>query len=145
MTRQMHKRAIPVLAPVPRAPESELMVACAAGWLHVVRRLIAAGLDPNHVSEQGETPLTYAATWGHETVVACLLAKGAKVDSPPSPAWTPLMYASFRGNRRIVLALLINGADPQRRDRRGCTAVDLAKSAGRLHCASLIRSWGRED
>jgi ankyrin repeat protein len=133
------------MAPVARAPESELMVACAAGWLHVARRLIAAGVDPNSISEQGETPLTCAATWGHEAVVACLLAKGAKVDAPPAPAWTPLMYAAFRGNRRIVLALLINGADPQRRDRRGATAMDLAKRAGRLDCVSLIRSWTAED
>jgi ankyrin repeat protein len=128
-----------------RVPESELMVACAAGWLYVVRRLIGAGVDTNHVSVQGETPLTYAATWGHESVVACLLAKGAKVDSPPEPAWTPLMYAASRGNRRIVLALLINGADPQRRDWDGRTAMDLARNAGHLDCVSLIKSWGRGD
>lgn len=140
----MHKE---VFAPLRdgHVPESELMVACAAGWLHVVRRLIASGVDANHVNQQGETPLTYAATWGHEAVVACLLAKGAKVDHPLEPGWTPLMYAAFRGNRRIVLALLINGADLARQDRNGRTAADLAKSAGHLDCASLIKTWGRPD
>jgi uncharacterized protein len=144
MTQSLQRQAIR-MAPEPRAPDSELMVACAAGWVHVARRLIAAGVDPNYVNEHGETPLTYAATWGHETVVACLLAKGAKVDGPPQPTWTPLMYAALRGNRRIVLALLINGADPQRRDRRGVTAMELAKQAGRLDCVALIRSWGSEQ
>jgi uncharacterized protein len=126
-------------------PESELMVACAAGWLHVVRRLLAAGVDANHVNEQGETPLTYASTWGHETVVACLLAKGAKVDYPAEPAWTPLMYASSRGNRRVIMALLINGADILRRDKLGRTASDLARNAGHLDCAALIKTWARPD
>jgi ankyrin repeat protein len=121
------------------------MVACAAGWLHVVRRLIAAGVDSNHVNEQGETPLTYASTWGHEAVVACLLAKGAKVDHPSTPCWTPLMYAASRGNRRVVLALLINGADIAREDKLGRTAADLAKNAGHMDCASLIKTWGRPD
>lgn len=121
------------------------MVACAAGWLRVVRRLIASGVDINHVNPQGETPLTYAASWGHEAVVACLLAKGAKVDYPGEPAWTPLMYAAFRGNRRIVLALLIHGADPFRPDRTGRTAADLARSSGHLACTSLIRGWGCAD
>jgi ankyrin repeat protein len=136
-----------VVAPPPEvnSPESELMVACAAGWLQVVRRLIANGIDANHVNEQGETPLTYAATWGHEAVVACLLAKGAKVDHPVELAWTPLMYAASRGNRRIVLALLINGADVLRHDRNGRTAADLAGNAGHLDCASLIKTWGRPD
>jgi uncharacterized protein len=125
--------------------ESELMVACAAGWLHVVRRLIAAGVDANHVNQQGETPLTYAATWGHESVVACLLAKGAKVDLPAQPGWSPLMYAAARGNRRTVLALLINGADVLRQDRQGRTAADLAKNGGHLESVALIRTWGRAD
>lgn len=131
--------------PEMHAPETELMVACAAGWLHVVRRLIAAGVDVNHINEQGETPLTYAATWGHESVVACLLAKGAKVDHPAEPAWSALMYAASRGNRRIVLALLINGADVARSDKNGRTAADLAKNGGHLECASLIKTWGRPD
>jgi uncharacterized protein len=137
----------PVVAPPQElhVPESELMVACAAGWLHVVRRLIATGVDANYVSEQGEMPLTYAATWGHESVVACLLAKGAKVDGPTEPAWSPLMYAASRGNRRVVLALLINGADPQRRDKNGRTAADLARNAGHMDCVALMKSWGRAE
>jgi ankyrin repeat protein len=144
MRNQMHKAVDAPLREVP-VPESELMVACAVGWLHVVRRLLAAGVDANHVNQQGETPLTYAATWGHEAVVACLLAKGAKVDHPLESGWTPLMYAGFRGNRRIVLALLINGADVYRRDKNGRTAADLAKNAGHLDCATLMKTWGRPD
>jgi ankyrin repeat protein len=144
MSTQMHKEVV-VAPSETHSPESELMVACAAGWLHVVRRLIGAGVDANHVNEQGETPLTYAATWGHESVVACLLAKGAKVDHPGTPSWTPLMYAASRGNRRVVLALLINGADIVRTDRLGRTAADLAKNAGHTDCASLIKTWGRPD
>ena len=140
----MHKEVVAAPGET-HSPESEMMVACAAGWLHVVRRLIAGGVDANHVNEQGETPLTYAATWGHEAVVACLLAKGAKVDHPSAPSWTPLMYAASRGNRRVVLALLINGADILREDKLGRTAADLAKNAGHMDCASLMKTWGRPD
>jgi uncharacterized protein len=144
MNTSMHKEIV-ATTPDLHAPESELMVACAAGWLHVVRRLIAAGVDVNHVNEQGESPLTYAATWGHESVVACLLAKGAKIDLPAEPAWSALMYAASRGNRRIVLALLINGADATRKDKNGRTAADLAKNGGHVECASLIKTWSKAD
>jgi ankyrin repeat protein len=144
MITPMHKEVVAASGEM-HTPESELMVACAAGWLHVVRRLLAAGVDANHVNPQGETPLTYASMWGHETVVACLLAKGAAVDHPAAPAWTPLMYASSRGNRRVVLALLINGADILREDKMGRTAGELAKNAGHLDCAALIKTWGRPD
>lgn len=144
MSTQMQKEVVAAPSET-HSPESELMVACAAGWLHVVRRLIAGGVDANHVNEQGETPLTYAATWGHESVVACLLAKGATVDHPSKPGWTPLMYAASRGNRRVVLALLIHGANILRVDMLGRTAADLAKNAGHTDCASLIKTWGRPD
>ncbi len=144
MRNQTQREAVVALQEL-SAPESELMVACAAGWMQVVRRLIASGMNANYLNEMGETPLTYAATWGHESVVACLLAKGAGVDGPAEPAWTPLMYAAARGNRRIVLALLINGADPLRRDKNGRNAADLAQKAGHADCATLINSWGRTD
>jgi ankyrin repeat protein len=46
------------------------------GHLHCVRRLIAAGADPNLRDVNDDTPLMLAAERGEKDVVAVLLASG---------------------------------------------------------------------
>lgn len=47
------------------------------GMLQTVRKLLAAGFDPNSPAWQGRTPLHHARNRKHRTVVAALLAAGA--------------------------------------------------------------------
>jgi ankyrin repeat protein len=137
-----HKNVYPLARPscVPgeRTKQSELMVACVAGKLGVVRRLLAAGVDPNHVNEFGETPLTYAVAAQAKRVVALLLSRGANIELPATPSWSPLMYAAAVGNFEVLNLLLNKGADPKRQDRDGRTPAVLAKTAGHFRCAALL-------
>lgn len=123
-----------------RRAQSRLMVACAAGWRRTVERLLAKGVDANHVNEDGETPLTYAAAWKRGSVIDCLLANGAVPDLPSQSGWTPLMYAALVGDETSVVALLDAGADVSRRNAVGRSAAELAAAAGHVRCAWLILS-----
>jgi serine/threonine-protein phosphatase 6 regulatory ankyrin repeat subunit A len=46
----------------------------------VVKLLLEKGADPNSKSNNGRTPLSYAAGYSHKAVVKLLLEKGA---NPP--------------------------------------------------------------
>jgi uncharacterized protein len=123
-----------------RQRRSEFMVACASGDLTKVERMLADGIDPNHVSDLGGTPLTWAVAWGRDDVVDCLLNHGADVELPARPAQSPLMYAASKGNRSIVTMLIAHGADAFRKDENGRLPVDMAIDSGHLQCAYLIEA-----
>ena len=59
-----------------KQPEA-LGLAAWEGMLQTVRKLLAAGFDPNSPAWQGRTPLHHARNRKHRTVVATLLAAGA--------------------------------------------------------------------
>jgi ankyrin repeat protein len=120
------------------ARQSELMVACATGHLALVKRLLAAGADPNGVNAFGETPLTYAVAAGRQAVVRYLLAKGANVELPARPGWGPLMYAAASGNHRILMTLIEQGADLSRQDVAGRSAALVARERGHFRCAATL-------
>lgn len=65
--------------------------------LAVIDRLIALGLDPNHVDENGETAMHGAAYRNYPAVVDRLASHGADSavwDRPNKYGWTPTMIAS---------------------------------------------------
>lgn len=55
-----------------------LGLAARLGMLQTVRRLLAAGFDPNSLAWQGRTPLHHARNGKHRTVARALLAAGAQ-------------------------------------------------------------------
>jgi hypothetical protein len=54
---------------------------------------------------------------------------------------TPLMFAASLGHTDIARILLDAGCDPNKRDRRGNTALDLASKAGHEDCATVIEEY----
>jgi uncharacterized protein len=62
----------------PRRQPEALGLAAKQGMLQTVRKLLAAGFDPNSRAWQGQTPLHHARNRKHRTVVEALLAAGAK-------------------------------------------------------------------
>lgn len=58
----------------PRQQPEALGLAAKLGMLQTVRKLLAAGFDPNSRAWQGRTPLEHARNRKHRTVVAALLA-----------------------------------------------------------------------
>jgi ankyrin repeat protein len=56
----------------------------------VVELLLEKGADMESEDGSGQTPLWWAAKYGHEAVVRLLLEKGADVDSKFRSCQTPL-------------------------------------------------------
>ena len=61
----------------PKAQPEALGLAAWEGMLQTVKRLLAAGFDPNSHAWQGRTPLQHARNRKHRKVVEVLLAAGA--------------------------------------------------------------------
>ena len=73
---------------------------------HVARAFLANGTT-DLKDDNGETPLSWAAKYGHEAVVKLLLATGkVDVDSTDSQNRTPLSWAAEYGQEVIVRLLL---------------------------------------
>lgn len=119
--------------------------ACAA----CARILIAAGANPNHISQSGQTPLLWAlAPAGalddtHATTlkaVKALVSGGARVDlANPETGKTPLMLAALQGYEKIVRYLLNQGADVTVEDVKGKSAIDYARKAHRRQIVQLLK------
>jgi ankyrin repeat protein len=62
----------------PRQQPEALGLAAKQGMLQTVRKLLAAGFDPNSRAWQSRTPLQHARNRKHRAVVEALLAAGAK-------------------------------------------------------------------
>ena len=56
----------------------ELHKAIKTGDIEQVKQLIAKGADVNATDNKGETPLHFAAVFGHTAIAELLIIKGAK-------------------------------------------------------------------
>ena len=119
----------------PRDPESSLGLpelnsvldfAVAANSCVLLRKLLAAGADPNAASSVGST-LQRAVLQGDPDMTAMLLAYGADADLGAET--TPLILASQSGNSAVVAQLIEMQADVDARDSVSRTAI-LAASVG---------------
>ena len=123
-----------------RVGETALMLAALQGRLDLVRRLLERG---GAVTQEGWTPLHYAASGPEPQVVALLLARGAAIEARSPNGTTPLMMAARYGNEQSVAMLLEHKADAQARNDRGLNAADFARSAGREALAQRLESRSR--
>jgi ankyrin repeat protein len=71
------------------------------------------GADIDHLSAQGETPLTLAVTRGNRVLAKLLIARGADVNRTDGAGATPLTLALQSGNDDIIRLLRQNGAREQ--------------------------------
>lgn len=90
-----------------------------------------------NVSVCGNTPLMYAAFYGHDPVVLALLNHGADPTRTNLSAMTALHWATLGQHPDTVAALISAGADANAADRRGQTALHLA---ARLGDVTLVRT-----
>jgi len=92
----------------------------------------------------GETPLSWAATNGHEAVAKLLLEKGADLESKSKNGYTPLSQAAFKGHEAVTKLLLEKGADLESKSKNGCTPLWQAASKGHEAVAKLLLEKGAD-
>lgn len=91
-----------------------LLTASEKGQYVKIKLFLDHGADVNtKQSRHKETPLIFAARFGHESVVKLLLENNAIVDLQAMyPCYTALMKATIKGHAPIVELLLAHGANP---------------------------------
>jgi ankyrin repeat protein len=106
----------------------------------MLKLLIQSGAELSTPDKQGWTPLHYAAQEQNLIAVADLLAAGALVDATDSFGNTPLWRAVFasRGKGEVIRKLLAAGADRDRKNKKGKSPVDLAKTIANYDVAQFF-------
>lgn len=120
-----------------------LMVAAERGFDEVAKALLKAGADPAATCLGGLTALHYAAGAGQVKVVALLLSNGADIDAQHAPDFdTPLHCAILDGRKDTVKFLLAHGANPNLRDGKGRSPIQLSAAAD---VKSLLKDAGAKN
>jgi ankyrin repeat protein len=133
-----------LLSPDEEGRAAQLMEAATKGDAATVKRLVAAGADPNARFENGSTVLMNATFLGHLEVVGVLLASGSEVNATLADGSTALMAASLGGHSDIVRILIDAGAQVRARTRVGATALTEASHAGHIDVVRILLAAGAE-
>lgn len=97
---------------------SALILAAQTGNAATVRRLLAAGANPNDTAADGKSALVTAAFSGHTEAALLLLGAGADLNAAAA-GYTALHAAALRGDVALVKALLERGANPNLTQTKG--------------------------
>ncbi|MGI9297642.1 MAG: ankyrin repeat domain-containing protein [Gammaproteobacteria bacterium] len=125
-----------------RFADYPLMHASSHGNLAEVKRLLAAGTNPNVRGYFDTTALTWAAFEGHAEIVKVLLAADANPNAAtPEHGSTALMLAAGKGNAEVVKVLLAAGVNPNAADNDGDTALYYAKDRGQREIALILENY----
>ncbi|CAH1424938.1 unnamed protein product [Lactuca virosa] len=92
-----------------------------------VRRLVAAGLDPNNTDYDGRSPLHIAAMKGFEDIVKFLMEKGAIINATDNHGNTPLLEAIKSGQDEVVSMLVEAGASLDMNNAGNCLCMAVAE------------------
>jgi ankyrin repeat protein len=88
-----------------------LILAADEGHTTIVKRLLAAGANPNIVNKRDESALMYAAFKGHTAIVELLLTAGADPNAADESGCTAMGLAVGHGHLAAVKALLAAGVN----------------------------------
>ena len=123
---------------------NDLLKAASEGHEACVRKLLAAGADPNIANNYGNTPLHGAAHTVHEACVATLLAAGADPNVVNVNGDTPLLEATMRGHEACVATLIAAGANPNVVNTDGKTLLHSAVCSGHEACVRALIDTGAD-
>lgn len=115
-----------------------LMLAANAGYLDVVRRLLASGAEIDAIGTDGANALHFAAAGGafrnasprefdvNLPVIEALLDAGADASATTTDGLTPIIGACSVGSAEAVARLLVAGADPNSKTANGRDCITAA-------------------
>jgi len=131
-------------APDDRDQRTLAMLAAVLPDLRLLRALIGAGVDLNHM-HSGLTPLLAATrdSWhGRPEAITTLLANGADPRLAGSDASTALHHAARSSDPAVAVALLDAGAQPNALDGTRMSPLAVACSIGNWRLAKLLLERG---
>jgi rhodanese-related sulfurtransferase len=117
-----------------------LMKAAYEGNAELIKRLIAAGADPNVRNGDGNNALWLACAGDKLEAARLLVAVGINMDNQNDTGATALIYAASAGKAALVELLLGLGANPGLETLDGFSALDLAST---FECLALLRGKAR--
>ncbi|MGA3133914.1 MAG: SUMF1/EgtB/PvdO family nonheme iron enzyme [Terracidiphilus sp.] len=111
-----------------------------AAWLAIVRRLLAAGADPNRsASAIGWATLDASEQTNNNELLGLLLASGARLDQRQ-----PLLLTLIQDRADVARILIDNGAEIDWRNYSGVTALAIAAKDNDLDGVKLLLSLGAD-
>jgi ankyrin repeat protein len=151
--------------------DARLGQAAADGKIEQVKLLISEGADVNEKTTTGDTPLHYAAKYGHKNVAVLLIKKGADVnaknkngdlpthlalrghlESPKKevldllvakgPELSCIQISAYQGDLAKVRSFVEQGIDVDSRDSEGRTALYYAAMQGKRDLVEFLLSRG---
>ncbi|PUE48954.1 hypothetical protein B9Z47_05415 [Limnohabitans sp. 2KL-1] len=114
--------------------------------LDMAQTLIELGADVNTKNEEGNSPLSLAAsiTDCPLNTMAMLVAEGAVIDSIDAKGMTPLLSAAERGHAKAVKFLLDSKASVTHCDAEGKSALHWCCRSGKAASISLLVKAGAD-
>ena len=109
-----------------------------------IQRLLELGADIDIQNYKGKTGLHCASKAGFLKVINLLIENGANVDATDDDGETPLFEAirstikSGEKQRAALEALLVKGADPNVRNRKGLTPLQVAQRMRRANAGRIV-------
>lgn len=109
-----------------------------------ILRLLALGADINVRNYKGKTALHCAAKAGFLSVIDLLIEKGATIDAPDNNGETALFEAirstikDGKKQRAAIEALLAKGADPNLKNGKGLTPLQVAQRMRRADAGKIV-------
>ena len=121
--------------------ETPLHLAALNNSRESVAKLISLGADADARDNFGNTPLHAAVANNSPDAAGALIANpGADINAQNQGGDTPLGAALLHGHLEIAKFLLNRGADPNIKNNRGKTNLDLSEGTGKAGHAELYRA-----
>lgn len=127
-----------------QAKNTNLLQAAKVGALETTKELIKDGANVNCADAEGNSPLIFAAFYGHQDCVRLLIDSGADVNQINNwkDKWTALQFACARGHAECVRLLIDSGANIDHVNNKGNTALMNAVDTNHITCVRILLEAG---
>jgi ankyrin repeat protein len=137
----LHDAGYPIDAKTPDG-YTALVLAAYNDHAPAVKQLIAAGADACAADKRGNTALMGALFKGEDDVATLLMDTRCDIDQVNNAGETALGFATLFGRTEMLAPLVAHGANPNHRDARGGTPLQLAQEQRTPEVAAALRRVG---